>query len=372
MGFSLAKQRVSPIVVDFGGDSLKLLQVMPEHPPQLAAAAMVVVPENVRQDVQARLAFYETALRKLLKKQPFKGRRAMLAIPAQHMLMQNIEVAASDAMNAGQQVDAHLRDRLAMEPTQMVVRHFEVGQVIRDGANFNEIVCLAAPRAVVIRYLNLARQCKLDVVGMHSVPQTILRAFGQLDLRGVDTISAVAYIDIGATSTTVVIAHGDKMVFAKKIQAGGDQMNQQYAQVNDVSFDDARDTRLRIATDGSPQPTATSSATTAAVLDVPANSSCEPAAVDCLVDELKLCMRYYQGRFSQIPIEKLVFIGGESRHTAICQRIARTLRIAAQLGDPFATLIRTNNSGQSISVDLNQPQPGWAVPYGLCWSEANL
>jgi hypothetical protein len=91
--------------------------------------------------------------------------------------------------------------------------------------------------------------------------------------------------------------------------------------------------------------------------------------LDCLLDELQLCIRYHQGVFPSRPIEKLVFLGGESLHVSTCQRIARTLRIGAQLGDPLARLMRMNPDKGSAGLDLRRPQPGWAVPLGLCLSD---
>lgn len=368
MAFGLSKQRMSPIAVDFGADSLKLLQLVPEHPAQLVAAAAAVVPGAVRQDPAARSEFYTRTLKKLLKGQGFKGKRVMLGIPAHQTLMQNLEVTVQEGVDPSPQVEAHLRDRLGLEPSRMVVRHFDVGPVHGEGGAQREVVAIAAPRDAVIGYLNAARACKLDVIGMHSSPQAILRAFSHMYQRSDDAERVVAFLDIGAATTTLVIAHGLKMVFAKNIQCAGDQMTQQYAKSQRLDFAEARSARIGLSGGGTQ--------TAAAVAEVELSDD-DPRrhhqhAIDILIDEVQLCLRYYQRRFPTQPIEKLVFLGGEARHTDVCQKIARTLRIAAQLGDPFAALMRMGRAKAPVGVDLNQPQPGWAVPYGLCWSEANL
>jgi hypothetical protein len=94
--------------------------------------------------------------------------------------------------------------------------------------------------------------------------------------------------------------------------------------------------------------------------------------IECLIDELQLAVRYHQGMFADRPIEKLVFLGGESNHVATCQRIARTLRIGAQLGDPLARACQQAGSVTGTGVDLRDPQPGWAVPFGLCLLEPSV
>lgn len=366
MAFGLSKQRVSPIAVDFGADSLKLLQVVPEQPAQLVAAAAMVVPPEARGDANARLAFYTAALKKLLKSQPFKGRRAMLSIPGHQTLMQNLEVTTQEGLSPELQIESHLRDRLSLEPTRMVVRHFEVPPA-NEASTQREVVVLAAPRDAVIGYLNLARSCKLDVVGMHGVPLAILRAFAHLYQRNDDANRVIAFLDIGAATTTLLIARGTHMVFAKTIQAAGDQMTKQFAEQHKLTFIEAREMRMH----GEASASAGGGVAVAQQSAAPPSAS-SSQAFDVLMDEVQLCMRYYQRHCPDKPVEKLVFVGGESRHTDLCQKIARSLRIAAQLGDPFAALMRMGKAKQPVGVDLNQPQPGWAVPYGLCWSEANL
>ena len=49
--------------------------------------------------------------------------------------------------------------------------------------------------------------------------------------------------------------------------------------------------------------------------------------------------------------------------------LARSVRLPAQMADPFARLTRVGGRSGPSSVDLAQPQPGWAVPMGLCLSE---
>ena len=50
MAFGFTKTKFSPIAIDFGSDSLKLLQIIPTDPPQLVAAASSTIPEHARTD----------------------------------------------------------------------------------------------------------------------------------------------------------------------------------------------------------------------------------------------------------------------------------------------------------------------------------
>lgn len=401
MAFGFNKTRYSPIAVDFGADSLKLLQLLPSDPPQLVVAAAADVPESARQDPAARHGFFAESLKQLLKSAPFKGRQAVCSIPSYQTLVQHLQIPKAEAAEDLEgQVHLQLRQRLNVDPMRMVIRHFESTQIVRDGANKLELICLAASRDAVMRHLETAQKAKLDVIGMTCEPVAVLKAFAHL-FRGDDAAArTTCFIDLGAATTKVLIAHGAQMVFAKSIHAAGDQITRHRANRDKISFAEARKSRIAEAANAKPSTPAPAAAETAtavaeppaggglALLDAqiaaergtaapppPKSMSAAPAdagdaeTLDCLIDELQLSVRYHQSLFPGRQIEKLIFLGGEARNVATCQKIARALRIGAQLGDPFARLLRVNQAGPSVGVDVEQPQPGWAVPVGLCLSE---
>jgi len=375
MAFGLSNKRFSPIGVDFGADSVKLLQIVATDPPQLVAAGAMVLPESARRDTAARFTFLEDALKQLTRNATFKTRKVICSIPACQMLIHQLEIPRCEEDEVEQHVAQALRERLEVEPSRMVVRHYPVQQVMREGTMRQEVLCMAIPRETVMRYIETAQRARLDVIGMHAEPLTISKAFSHLYRRETDKARTTCFIDMGGATTKVVIAHGQTMVFAKAIHAAGDHLTRARARGEGVSFDEARTLRLRERSgETTPVPVAAeddangiSTVTATHVILAP-----ESETIECIIDELQLSVRHHQSLFPQRPIEKLVFLGGESHDVRICQRIAKALRIGAQLGDPLAHLVRINQSGATPGVDMRLPQPGWAVPLGLCLSEANL
>ncbi|MEX0776599.1 MAG: pilus assembly protein PilM [Phycisphaeraceae bacterium] len=408
MAFGLTKTRYSPIAIDFGADSLKLLQVVAADPPQLVAAASAVVPEHARQDPVARQAFFADALKSLLRAQPFRGKHAVVALPAYSTLVQHLQIGRGQDDSIDDQIAIQLRQRLNIDPSRMVVRHFRVGPVVRDGATREEVICVASSRDSVMSLIQTANRAKLDVVGMSCEPLATLGAFAHLYRHAEDNGRTTCFLDIGAATTKVLIAHGREMVFAKTIHAAGDHLTRHRAGAQSLSFADARELRMREASEKAKAQPALATAGVAgvsagsgasgsesqddgvglAVLQaqlvaarvaaaIAANASPQAApsdgkpagedeTIECLIDELQLCLRYHQAMYGGRPVEKLVFLGGEANHVATCQRIARALRIGAQLGDPLARVTKVTASQSPTGVDIRQPQPGWAVPLGLC------
>ena len=413
MAFGFSTTRYSPIAIDFGADSIKMLQVILGEPPQIIAAASADLPEHARTDPAARHAFYVDAIKMMLKSQPFKGKRAVCSIPAYQSLVQHLQIAKVEHEDLDEQIGVYLRQRLNVDPSRMVIRSAHVGQVVREGSTKQEVICFAVSKDAVMRHIETAHRAKLDVIDLHCEPYAIIKSFAHLYRRADDDQRTTCFIDIGAATTKVTITHGTQLVFAQNIHAAGDHLTRAAAKCDSLSFGEARKRRIALAKNvrppteavktpvpamvasaddrrgtGTPTGIAAIDAQFQAELGDPHTGGIATVAslanpkkqeetsghndmIECLVDELQLAVRYHQAMFANRPIEKLVFLGGEANHVATCQKIAKTLRIGAQLGDPLARACQQGNAITGIGVDLRDPQPGWAVPFGLCLLESS-
>ena len=73
------------------------------------------------------------------------------------------------------------------------------------------------------------------------------------------------------------------------------------------------------------------------------------AGVDCselvesMADELKMCARYHGSLFGGQKIDRVIFLGGEARSTILCRKLAESLNVPAQLGDPIARFAKRSS-----------------------------
>lgn len=378
MAFGISsKSRVSPIAIDFGADSVKVLQVVPDHPGQIVAAGSAVLPESARTDNQERLLFIEEAIRGLMRNLPLRGRRAICAIPGFQTLIHNFMIPRTDAEDIDALIDLQLRERLAVDPSRMILKNFHAVDHHRRGAARSDVVCLAAKRELVMQYLGLAGRCRLEVAGMHVEPLCITRCFeALLD----ESPTAVGFVDLGAATTKVIVAHGQKLLLVKTIHAGGDHWNQLHARQNKLEFDEARRVRVANAGDASFEDggvaTATMEADPAESFDGSDEEDTSERRFDevtrTLVDELRLVLRHHRGRHPSLPLEKLVLLGGEANRPELRSRLQDKLSVECELGDAFSGWQRDLDTGATVGVDPTEPAPNWAVATGLCLSEANL
>lgn len=393
MAFGMNKSRLTPIAIDFGVDTVKILQISSGDNIQLIGAGGLVVPETARKDNAARYTFLADAVKELIQQQPYKGKRVMCAIPAFQTFFKIFELQCGENDNIDQQVNLHLQTVMAKDPSRMVIRNHRVGSVIRDGVTHQRVICMAASKAVVMRYLEIAAAAKLEVVGMHSEPVCIARCFSELyNRRKADKNEARCFVDIGAASTKLIIIRDEEIMLARTIDVSGDELTRQHASDHKMDFTEARLARLREAAN----PLAANPFGVGAAAEAEAAVSViddEPAVGDDprttglvarreaptgrgevfekLIDGIRMTVRYHDAVCPEAAVKRVVLLGGEAQHKAVAESIAHAFGIPTFIGDPMARVMRTPGL-EPLNLDVNQPQPGWAVPLGLSLSDANL
>jgi Tfp pilus assembly PilM family ATPase len=273
---------------------------------------------------------------------------------------------------------------------------------------------------VIQRLMRALKAAKLEPVGMHSDFQAILTAMHSCTrhLEGHED-KPTLYLELGAGGSRVLVGDGERLAFAKFVEIGGKHLDEAIGRAQNIDLERARSIRLNLRT-LVPDLAAARSTSKDASVDSPGGGSGlamleaalkrsratpssetngdsavmaaldESAAgmetldetmtrtgtdltepLEILTDEVQTCVRYYNGLCPQRKIERVVFLGGESRQIALCTHIAKRLKLPAQIADPLARVTRTGNE-PCIGTDLSGSQPGWAVALGLCLRPTDL
>jgi type IV pilus assembly protein PilM len=396
IGADLIGQATPPIGVDFGVGALKMLQVRGAEPPSLLAAACLETPLELLDNDAGRLEFQLKALAKLMKDARFEGRRVVCSIPASQTWCKPMQLIQNETSPIGDQVMSAASSQLGCDPGALVYRHLEVEGTTAP-AGKTEVICMATPREFVKRVVTGLKNAGLEPVGMHSEFAAAVRSFEAVNRRAADAAKTTLYLDIGGGSTKIMIAHGSSMVFARYVDVGGRLFDETIVRQTKWDTKEARATRLRLedlcpsktkatvasATPVNPLPgmailtagmRSGGAEPAATVVETPAPSTPEPdlsEPLEILTDEIALSLRYHESLFPGRKIERVIFLGGESKSRGLCQIIARTLKLPAQLADPLARVGRSGNE-PALNVDMKLPQPGWAVALGLALSPTDL
>ena len=394
MAFGWFNARVNPIAVDIGTDAIKALQVEPrEGTLRLQTAVHVEIPEDVRGKPAEREAFTAEALRKMLADGGFKGRQAVTCLPASSMAVQHLRLPKMAPDEITKALPFEAAGKLPFDPARAVLRHVISGEVYQSQEAKMEVIVMAAPRESVERHLNTLSKAKLEVVGIHVEPTALIGCFAHLFRRKGDEQISTMFIDMGAGSTHVVIAHGTHLVFAKHVQVGGDALTRRVAEVMKLPLGAARKLRMEAAQRtsgthrlpagvvaigndaGAGHPLGAINTTRSEATQLTDEALAKVTAalqepVETMIAELQMCLRYYESIFPEKTVDRVIFVGGECRQMSLCQAIAQRLGLPATLGDPLSRLLKDDKT--VCTLDLRQPQPAWAIAVGLGIGHLNL
>lgn len=390
MGFGMFTAQQTPIAIDFGSSSVKLMQLDRSDPPKLLAAAELAIPETVRTTPQHALAHVATELPALLKSAGFKGKKAVTAIPSGLTHIQHMQIQEMNGVRLEEIAKGQLEMQMNCTPNSLVVRAIPVpGAKCRDKSR-TEVICFAASRNVVMQYVQLLNQCKLDVSGMHTESLSAMWAFSHLGGGAGDQGVPTMYLNMGWKGTILTICHGTKTVFSRYIHVGGHHFDQQLAAATKCQLHEAAVQRqsleqpLARPTAGAPATAPTADGGTVATAterksgqaaDLIPVPMCAMATaiidrynfadlIDTVVDEISMCLRYHRGLYPDLPIARTIFVGGDARQPWLTRSIADHLTMDAYVGDPLRRYADTKRF--TPGLNLEEPHPGWVVACGLC------
>ena len=394
MRLQLGRPTGRPIAIDLGFSATRLLQRGGPEGRHVIAADEIPVPGESVQDPVRRLAHLADELPRVLQGGGFRGRRVILAMPACATTIQHMQLDAAEA----REPELAIHTKLQAGDGEQMARWIDVTEIHRNGKPQSEIICLAMPRDLIMQHVEMLHGLKLEIIGVHTQPVMLAAAFQHLNRRASDSDQATLYVDLGYGGTTITMAHGKKLVFARRIPVGGWHFDQSISRSLNCNFAAARAHRLAITAPDSKapaQPASESSDTNSGVAmldaaiqqagDMPERRVGSPAPglanpmpgqeapastidlselLETLVDEISLCLRYHKGLFPQHSIGRGIFVGGESRQSWLCQHIVQAIRLPGQAGDPLSRL-ETEDTATDLLNWSDQSRPEWSVAAGL-------
>ncbi|MBV8780819.1 MAG: pilus assembly protein PilM [Phycisphaerae bacterium] len=339
---------------------------------RLIAAASVDVPAPVRDDPAERLEFLTDCCADLLRTEHFRGRRAILSLPAAYTFIQQLTVPTADDSHTRRAVIDAVRDYMPIDSDDTLIRHEPIEQSL---AGRREVIAVGAARSTVIEFLKSAQAAGLDVIAMKTEPSALTDFYLHTYRRYTDRHATTCLIDLGYSGSRAFILRDGKLVMASALPFGGRQLTEAVAVQLHISPEAARMVRLKHSRGDA---TAVSMREqhvlyVAPPLNVDAPRQDEHAAVEqachpivrSLSQGLDRCRIDFESGDSGSRIDRLLFIGGESRDRRLCEGISRYLGITACTGDPLLRMGRISDVCVDSGIDRRQPQPAWAVAIGL-------
>jgi type IV pilus assembly protein PilM len=348
----LPRRRFSPIGVDLGARSIKLVQMTGDRS-RLVDAARVelpLLPEKATPEQQAtRLV---EGLKKGLEGRAFHGRDVVICLNDKQMFLQSVRVPKQTGIELDRAVAQEAAGRVPFPVEDAEIRYLESADVRQGDTMLREVVVFACQRAVLRQTLDVVEGAKLMPVGVDVEPAALVRSYANQFRRDGDRKCRALAVHIGYSRSAAVIAQGEDLLFVKYIEIGGQHLDQAVARHLRMELPEAVSLRKH------------SGDRRADMQDPEVARSVAEAVrpiVERLASELAMCVRYHSVTFRGQPLVRLVLGGGEATQQML-DVLGRQIDLKCELSDPFRTLPETPHLGRKGQ---------WDVAAGLALRELN-
>ncbi|MEO0514509.1 MAG: pilus assembly protein PilM [Planctomycetota bacterium] len=329
---------------------------------QAKAAAFAPLPNDLRLDTPEYSDALSAAIQSAYHRGGFTGNRVVSSLPVSAMQCKNLRLPMMPADELDSAVQWEAADRFRMGEGQCSVQYMHAGQVNQGDEVRQELILLAAKLGLVESHVAALTGNSLRPVAIDSVPSALARLSVMRHALLSETHDASMVnvtLDVGQSSTKVLIALDAQVRFYKPIEIGGGSFESVLSGAMSISLDESRDLLRALGSppthdETQPQEERLGEATRTAVME-----ALRPTLGE-LAREIGLCLRYYGVTFRGARPSRAQLVGGAATPwlaSALSESTGLTLGLDQPLG------------GMDLSAVRDTVRPGsegaWAVAAGL-------
>lgn len=360
--FSWVRRPVHPIGIDFGTRTIRMMQLARQcgQPAVIACALRELPLGNYAPEELDDLRVQ--AVQEMLAEGGFVGRSVITALSFDELHVRNLRIPPMPEEEIAAAVQFEAADRLSIDPENCELRCLPAGDVRQGTEIREEVIVLAAERAVIDARVALLARMNLVPAAIDALPCAVFRGFERFLRRTEDANESNLFVDLGYSATRVIVSRGPEIIFIKSVPIGGRRFDELVAEQLSLSQLEAIQVRLRlhrqhIATvtgQGAGEPVAEN--VRRAALD-----ALRPA-LEQLGKEIGLCLRYCSVTFRGQRADAATVVGGEASDLDILRVLSDQVNLPFHTGRPMRNLgFELDNDG----ADRRTGQPEWATALGL-------
>jgi type IV pilus assembly protein PilM len=259
------------------------------------------------------------ALNPLMKKMSYghiTATRVAAALPVAKVFTRVLELPPMNPADLGQAVRLEAEQYIPVPLPDLYIDY----ETIQAGSEHNEVLMVAAPRAIVDSYIKLFDLMNLEVALIDSSMAAATRAIVAATQLNRPTLVA----DIGSTSIDLTV-HDKVIRLTDTIGMGGDSLTSQLVKDLAIGREQANEIKFKFGLGPSGlQPKIMAS------LGAPLNKMCA---------EMRRVMKFYQDRGAQKrKIEAIIVSGGSASMPGFLEYMAAEINIPVVVADPWTVL----------------------------------
>ena len=335
---------------DLGTRTAKMIQLKPNgkgmdvlgygyamFPEGAAVEGIIVDPQEIVQ-----------AIKPMMKKMTYgdiTAKKVVASLPVAKVFTRVLELPQMNPADLGQAVKLEAEQYIPVPLPDLYIDY----EIIETGPERNEVLMVAAPRAIVDSYIKLFELLDLEVAAIESSMAAATRAIVAATQLNRPTLVA----DIGSTSIDLTV-HDKVLRLTDTIAMGGDTLTEQLVKDLGIGREQANEIKYKFGVGPSGlQPKVMAS------LGAPLNKMCA---------EMRRVIKFYQDRGAQKrKIEAIIVGGGSASMSGFLEYMAAQINLPVIVADPWQGL-----NMKHLSAVSKFDAPMYTTAIGLARLEGQL
>ena len=215
----------STVGLDIGSSAVRGVElgaVKKNKPNLLRFHEIALPPGAVNRGVVIEVDVVANALNQLWVEGNFKTKNVVLGTGNQHVLVRDLTVPKTSLKEIRESLPFHVQNLLKMSLEESILDFYPVSEGIGDhGPTVNGLL-VAAERVAILDTIRVAERAGLTPVEVDLIPF----ALNRLLMSRSNFDGTVAIIDVGGSTTSMIVARDGVPQFVRIIPAGGDDLTQ--------------------------------------------------------------------------------------------------------------------------------------------------
>ncbi|PRY67542.1 type IV pilus assembly protein PilM [Glaciihabitans tibetensis] len=313
--------------VDIGSDAIRAVEVegaAGSHPSIRAFGQISVPPGVVASGEVIEVDAVAALLRELWSIHRFSSTRVVLGVGNARVLVRDLTVPRGTMAQMRQALPFSVHDLLTVPTSEAILDFYPISEAVADGLPVVSGLLVAAVAETVSALIAAATQAGLTVVDVDLAPFALVRAQAA-SFR----TSTVALVDVGARTTTVVVAARGVPHFVRIIPTGGHDLTRLIGQTLAVPLEQAERIKREVGLVLGPSDPDPAQSQAAAVINDFSHD---------LLEAVRNTLRYFENAHPEHPLEGIVLTGGGARLRGLPAALAEITRLPSLVGKPLAGL----------------------------------
>lgn len=324
--------------VDIGNDSIRAVELLDAagKTPTVARFHEVLLPEGAARGGDVlEVHTVASALKRLWVDGGFKSKDVVLGMGNQRVLARDLTVPKMPMKQIRESLPFQVQDMLPVPVSDAILDFYPISEGVNEGLPVIHGLLVAAVKEAVMANVTASELAGLNPVEVDLIPFALTR----VHMRGNNAGGTVALVDIGASTTNVVIATDGVPQFVRIIPAGGDEITKALVAKLDMTTATAEQAKraLGIITAG-----------------VPAEH--RPAVevihelTGQLLSGLRNTLNYFVNAHENGSIGRIILTGGGSQLPGLDVALGEITRVPVTLDDGFGGVAVTKATAKLSSA----------------------